>query len=151
MILSTALDVMYENERYGQKNGIGFYKYEVDKKGKPKKVVDAETPKLIASVQNGQKEFSEEEVIDRLMLPMIIETVRCLDEGIVESPAEADMGLIMGIGFPPFRGGALKYADEIGIQNSLDKCAKYADLGKLYEPTESMKQMAADGKSYFGS
>jgi len=147
----TALDVMYENERYGQKNGIGFYKYEVDKKGKPKKVVDAETPKLIASVQNGQKEFSEEEVIDRLMLPMIIETVRCLDEGIVESPAEADMGLIMGIGFPPFRGGALKYADEIGMQNILDKCAKYADLGKLYEPTESMKQMAADGKSYFGS
>ena len=147
----TALDVMYENERYGQKNGVGFYRYETDKKGKPKKVVDEETPKLIASVQNGQKDFSEEEVIDRLMLPMIIETVRCLDEGIVESPAEADMGLIMGIGFPPFRGGALKYADEIGMQNILDKCAKYADLGKLYEPTESMKQMAADGKSYFGS
>ena len=147
----TALDVMYENDRYGQKNGTGFYRYETDRKGKPKKVVDEETPKLIASVQpDGQKDFTEEEIIDRLMLPMIIETVRCLDEGIVESPAEADMGLIMGIGFPPFRGGALKYADSLGMQNILDKCASYASLGKLYEPTESMKQMAADGKRYFG-
>ena len=84
------------------------------------------------------------------MIPMIIETVRCLDDGIVETPAEADMGLIMGIGFPPFRGGALKYADELGMANIISKCEQYASLGKLYEPTESMKQMAADGKSYFG-
>ena len=88
---------------------------------------------------------------DLLMIPMIIEAARALEEGIAETANEVDMGLIMGIGFPPFRGGALKYADEIGMQNILDKCAKYADLGKLYEPTESMKQMAADGKSYFGS
>ena len=147
----TALDVMYENNRYGQKNGVGFYRYEQDRKGKPKKVVDEETARLIASVQpNGQRDFPEEEIVERLMLPMIIETVRCLDEGIVESPAEADMGLIMGIGFPPFRGGALKYADELGMANILEQCAKYASLGKLYEPTESMKQMAADGKKYFG-
>ncbi len=59
----------------------------------------------------GKAEFTEEEIIDRLMLPMIIETVRCLDEGIVESATEADMGLVYGVGFPPFRGGALKYAD----------------------------------------
>ena len=148
----TALDVMYEKDRYGQKNGIGFYRYETDKKGKPKKVVDEATAGLIASVQaDGSKDYSDEEIIDRLMIPMIIETVRCLDDGIVETPAEADMGLIMGIGFPPFRGGALKYADELGMANIISKCEKYASLGKLYEPTESMKQMAADGKSYFGS
>jgi 3-hydroxyacyl-CoA dehydrogenase/enoyl-CoA hydratase/3-hydroxybutyryl-CoA epimerase/enoyl-CoA isomerase len=146
----SGLDVMYENNRYGQKNGIGFYKYEVDKKGKQKKVIDPQTAELLASVQpNGKAEFSDEEIIDRLMIPMIIETVRCLDEGIVETPTEADMGLIMGIGFPPFRGGALKYADSLGMQTILDKCAKYASLGKLYEPTASMKQMAAAGKLYF--
>ena len=83
------------------------------------------------------------------MLPMIIETVRCLDEGIVETPTEADMGLILGIGFPPFRGGALKYADTIGMKTILEKAAQYAHLGKLYEPTESMKKMAAEGKTYF--
>jgi 3-hydroxyacyl-CoA dehydrogenase/enoyl-CoA hydratase/3-hydroxybutyryl-CoA epimerase/enoyl-CoA isomerase len=146
----SALDVMYENKRYGQKNGIGFYKYTTDPKGKPKKEVAPDTYQLIGSVQpNGQKDFSEEEVIDRLMLPMIIETARCLDEKIVETPAEADMGLILGVGFPPFRGGALKYADTIGMKTILEKAAKYAHLGKLYEPTASMKQMAAEGKLYF--
>ena len=146
----TALDVMYEAKRYGQKNGIGFYKYSTDPKGKPKKEVASDSYELIAKVQpEGRKEFGEEEVIDRLMLPMIIETVRCLDEGIVGSPQEADMGLILGIGFPPFRGGALKYADTLGMKNVLEKAAKYAHLGKLYEPTESMKKMAADGATYY--
>jgi 3-hydroxyacyl-CoA dehydrogenase / enoyl-CoA hydratase / 3-hydroxybutyryl-CoA epimerase / enoyl-CoA isomerase len=146
----SALDVMYENKRYGQKNGVGFYKYQEDKKGKPVKTVDPQTAELIASVQpKGKKDFSEEEIVDRLMIPMIIETVRCLDEGIVETPVEADMGLVYGIGFPPFRGGALKYADTIGMKTILDKCAKYASLGKLYEPTASMKKMAAEGKLYF--
>ncbi len=145
----SALDVMYEAKRYGQKNGIGFYKYETDPKGKPKKVVDPQTAELIGSVQKAKAEFTEEEIIDRLMLPMIIETVRCLDEGIVESAAEADMGLVYGVGFPPFRGGALKYADTIGMKTILEKCAKYASLGKLYEPTASMKKMAADGSLYF--
>ena len=146
----TAMDVMYENKRFGQKNGIGFYKYTTDPKGKPKKEVTPDSYELIASVQpEGTKDFSDEEIVDRMMIPMIIETVRCLDEVIVETPAEADMGLIMGIGFPPFRGGALKYADSLGMKTILEKCAKYAHLGKLYEPTESMKQMAAAGKTYY--
>jgi 3-hydroxyacyl-CoA dehydrogenase/enoyl-CoA hydratase/3-hydroxybutyryl-CoA epimerase/enoyl-CoA isomerase len=146
----TALDVMYENKRYGQKNGIGFYKYSTDPKGKPKKEVSPDTYDLIKSVQpQGQKEFTDEEIIDRHMLPLIIETVRCLDDGIVETPAEADMGLVYGIGFPPFRGGALKYADTLGMKTILEKCEKYKHLGKLYEPTASMKKMAAEGKTYY--
>jgi len=146
----TAMDVMYENKRFGQKNGIGFYKYTTDPKGKPKKEVTPDSYELIATVQpEGTKDFSDEEIVDRMMIPMIIETVRCLDETIVETPAEADMGLIMGIGFPPFRGGALKYADSLGMKAILEKCAKYAHLGKLYEPTESMKKMAADGTTYY--
>ncbi len=146
----TAMDVMYEQKRFGQKNGVGFYKYTTDPKGKPIKAVDEGTYALIKQVQpDGQKDFSDEEIVDRMMIPMIIETVRCLDEGIVETPAEADMGLIMGVGFPPFRGGALKYADTVGLKAIIEKCAKYAALGKLYEPTESMKKMAAEGKLYY--
>jgi 3-hydroxyacyl-CoA dehydrogenase/enoyl-CoA hydratase/3-hydroxybutyryl-CoA epimerase/enoyl-CoA isomerase len=59
------------------------------------------------------------------------------------------MGLIMGIGFPPFRGGALKYADTVGLKTIVEKAAKYAALGKLYEPTAQMKEMAAAGKKYY--
>ncbi|MGH8481089.1 MAG: fatty acid oxidation complex subunit alpha FadB [Nevskiaceae bacterium] len=146
----TALDVMYENKRFGQKNGVGFYKYETDPKGKPKKTADPASYDLIKSVQpNGQKDMGEEEIVERLMLPMIIETARCLEEGIVESVPEADMGLIMGVGFPPFRGGALKYADILGLKAVVEKAAKYAALGKLYEPTARMKEMAAKGQTYY--
>jgi 3-hydroxyacyl-CoA dehydrogenase / enoyl-CoA hydratase / 3-hydroxybutyryl-CoA epimerase / enoyl-CoA isomerase len=146
----TALDVMYDNKRYGQKNGIGFYKYETDPKGKPKKVMTDDTYKLIAEVQpNGTKEFSDEEIIDRLMIPMIIETARCLEENIVDTANEADMGLILGIGFPPHLGGALKYADIIGLAKLVEKCEKYKSLGKLYEPTARMKEMAAKGATYY--
>jgi len=146
----SAMDVMYEQKRYGQKNGIGFYKYTTDPKGKPKKEVAPDTYDLVKTVQpNGQKDFTDEEIVDRHMIPMIIETVRCLDEGIVETAAEADMGLIMGVGFPPFRGGALKYADTVGLKTILEKCEQYKHLGKLYEPTESMKKMAAEGKTYY--
>ncbi|HEX4871130.1 MAG TPA: fatty acid oxidation complex subunit alpha FadB [Nevskiaceae bacterium] len=149
-LFKSAMDVMYENQRYGQKNGIGFYKYSTDPKGKPKKEATADSYDLIKSVQpQGQKDFSDEEIVERHMIPMIIETVRCLDEGIVETPAEADMGLILGIGFPPHLGGALKYADRLGMAKILETCAKYAHLGKLYEPTESMRKMAAEGRSYY--
>jgi 3-hydroxyacyl-CoA dehydrogenase/enoyl-CoA hydratase/3-hydroxybutyryl-CoA epimerase/enoyl-CoA isomerase len=146
----TALDVMYEAKRFGQKTGSGFYKYTTDPKGKPKKEVDPESYELLKPVQpNGPKDFSDEEIIDRHMLPMIIETARCLEEGIVDTVQEADMGLILGVGFPPFRGGALKYADTIGMKTILEKCAKYASLGKLYEPTARMKEMAAKGDTYY--
>ncbi|MEM1410964.1 MAG: fatty acid oxidation complex subunit alpha FadB [Pseudomonadota bacterium] len=148
----SALDAMYKAERFGQKNGVGFYQYTIDRKGKPKKERDEAAYELIAGVQpDGQKDFSAEEIIDRHMLPMIIETARCLEEGIVATPNEADMGLILGIGFPPHHGGALKYADTLGMQTVLDKCAQYEQLGKLYEPTDRMKAMAANGETYYRS
>ena len=59
------------------------------------------------------------------------------------------MGLILGIGFPPHLGGALKYADIIGLKNLVEKCKKYASLGKLYEPTAHMLEMAAQGATYY--
>ena len=146
----SAIDVMFENSRYGQKNDKGFYKYEEDKKGKPKKVVDEETYKLIEPVVDGSKDFDEEEIIARMMIPLCLETVRCLEDNIVEDPADADMGLIYGIGFPPFRGGALRYIDDMGVDKFVELADKYADLGPLYAPTEKLREMAKTGKKFFG-
>jgi len=146
----SAIDVMFENNRYGQKNDKGFYKYEEDKKGKPKKVVDEETYKLIEPVVDGSKDFDEEEIIARMMIPLCLETVRCLEDNIVEDPADADMGLIYGIGFPPFRGGALRYIDDMGVDKFVELADKYADLGPLYAPTEKLREMAKTGKKFFG-
>ncbi len=147
----TSLDVMFEAQRFGQKNGKGFYQYAPDKKGRPKKAADPEVAAMLTGVQpNGTRDADDQEIIDRMMTPMIIETVRCLEEGIVDTPNEADMGLIMGIGFPPFRGGALKYADTLGLAAVCETADKYAQLGKLYEPTAKMREMAAAGAKFFG-
>jgi 3-hydroxyacyl-CoA dehydrogenase/enoyl-CoA hydratase/3-hydroxybutyryl-CoA epimerase/enoyl-CoA isomerase len=147
----SSLDVMVENDRLGQKSGSGYYTYEKDKKGRPKKTHDDKAYELVASVQtDGQKDFDADEIVDRMMIPMIIEAARALEEGIAETPNEVDMGLIMGIGFPPFRGGALKYADARGLKSVCDKADKYSPFGKLYEPTERMREMAANGETYYG-
>ncbi len=146
----SATEIMFENTRYGQKNGKGFYVYEKDKKGKPKKVVDQTTYDLIAPVVGARKEFEADEIIARLMLPLVNEIARCLEEKIVGSAAEADMALIMGIGFPPFRGGACRYVDQMGIGNYVALCEKYAHLGKAYEAPQLLKDMAAANQKFFG-
>ncbi|MEJ2045618.1 MAG: fatty acid oxidation complex subunit alpha FadB [Reinekea sp.] len=146
----SAADVMFEEKRYGQKTNTGFYRYEIDKKGKPKKVSDETAHELVASVSSAAAEFEEQEMIDRLMIPMCLETVRCLEDGIVDTAAEADMGLIYGIGFPPFRGGALKYIDDMGSAAFVELCDKYANLGKLYEPTAKLREMAKNNEAFYG-
>ncbi|AYN95163.1 fatty acid oxidation complex subunit alpha FadB [Pseudomonas sp. LTJR-52] len=146
----TAVDALYEAKRLGQKNGKGFYVYETDKKGKPKKVADAETYALLKPVVYEQRDFTDDEIVQRMMIPLCLETVRCLEDGIVESAAEADMGLIYGIGFPPFRGGALRYIDSLGVAEFVALADQYADLGPLYHPTEKLREMARNGQSFFG-
>ncbi|WP_151702559.1 fatty acid oxidation complex subunit alpha FadB [Nitrincola alkalilacustris] len=144
------IDRMYQLQRFGQKNNKGFYQYELDRRGKQVKVIDSEVPALLDGVVGTAREYTEDEIIARMMIPLCIETVRCLEDGIVASAAEADMGLIYGIGFPPFRGGALHYLDQMGLKAFCDLAESFAELGPLYQPTERMKQMAANGETYFG-
>ena len=146
----TAVDALYEANRLGQKNGKGFYVYETDKRGKPKKVVDASVQEVLAPIVYEQREVTDEDIINFMMIPLCLETVRCLEDGIVETAAEADMGLIYGIGFPPFRGGALRYIDSIGVAEFVALADKYADLGALYTPTAKLREMAAKGQKFFG-
>ncbi|GGY10869.1 fatty acid oxidation complex subunit alpha [Litchfieldella qijiaojingensis] len=146
----TAIQVMVDNDRLGQKNGRGFYAYEEDKKGKPKKVNDDQAYELVKSMVTKEQDFSDEEIMARLMVPLCLETVRCLEDGIVGSPAEADMALIYGIGFPPFRGGALRYIDATGIAEFVDLADRLADeLGPLYAPTDKLRQMAKAGEHFY--
>lgn len=147
----TCIDVLYKAERFGQKNGKGFYAYETDKKGKPKKVVDASVAEILAPVVHEQRELSDEDIINYMMIPLCMETVRCLEDGIVATAAEADMGLIYGIGFPPFRGGALRYIDSIGVAAFVELADQYAEqLGAMYRPTDKLREMAKNGQTFFG-
>jgi 3-hydroxyacyl-CoA dehydrogenase/enoyl-CoA hydratase/3-hydroxybutyryl-CoA epimerase/enoyl-CoA isomerase len=145
----TALEVMYDNKRLGQKNNVGFYNHEKDKRGKPVKVATDEVYALLAPHVSARKEFSEEEIIARMMVPMCTEMARCLDENIVESAAEADLSLIYGLGFPVFRGGVCRWMDAIGMKVFVDMADRHTALGKLYEPTASQRAMAAADQKYF--
>ncbi len=145
----SAIDKLYANGAYGQKTGSGFYLYEADKKGKPKKLPNPDTEAAIKSVQAVPKEFDDQEIVNRMMVAMCLETVRCLEDGIVGSAIEADMGLVLGLGFPAFRGGALRYIDSIGAAEFCAIADKYADLGELYHPTESMREKAAANSKYY--
>jgi 3-hydroxyacyl-CoA dehydrogenase/enoyl-CoA hydratase/3-hydroxybutyryl-CoA epimerase/enoyl-CoA isomerase len=145
----SATEVMYENERYGQKNGKGFYDYIPDKRGKPKKTVSDEAYKLIEPVTAPRGEFEAEDIIARMMLPMATELTRCLEEGIVDTPAEADLALIYGIGFPPFRGGVFRWMDTVGLAYLAEASRKFAHLGKTYELTDGMQAKLAAGETYY--
>ncbi len=135
----------------GKKNNKGFYAYEQDSKGRPKKIYQEEIETILAPVVAKKIELTEEDIIARLMIPLCIETVRCLEDGIVFSPAEADMGLIYGIGFPPYLGGALYYLDQIGLKAFCELADTYQHLGKLYQPTNAMRSMADNNETYYGN
>ncbi|QPG05337.1 fatty acid oxidation complex subunit alpha FadB [Salinimonas marina] len=141
--------LMYNDERYGQKNGKGFYEYGTDKRGRPTKNAAERAYQLIHSEAAQTQEFDKDEIIARLMIPMANETIRCLEEGIVGSAAEADMALLYGIGFPPFRGGVFRWIETMGVDKFVELADKYAHLGPLYEVTDGTRDMAAQGKSYF--
>jgi len=151
----TCQDVMFENKRFGQKNGRGYYAYEVDKKGRPKKMVDEEVAALLAPVIDGSETLDEETIVDSMMTPMCLEAVRCLEDGIAASATDVDLALIYGIGFPPFRGGALHYVDDFGIDKFVARADELAAaagaLGAMYQPTEKLREMAASRDTFFGA
>ncbi len=145
----TGTELMFDNDRLGQKNGKGFYAYVPDKRGKPKKTVDEETYALLAPHVAERRDFDKDDIVFRMMLPMCTELARCLEEGIVGSAAEADLALLYGIGFPPFRGGIFRWMDTVGLAAIAEQSEKLASLGKTYELTDGMQAMLADGKTYY--
>ncbi|QIB65218.1 fatty acid oxidation complex subunit alpha FadB [Kineobactrum salinum] len=145
----TATEVMFEHKRYGQKNGKGFYDYVPDKRGKARKTTTEESYELIAPVVGERTEFADEDIVARMMLPMATEMARCLEEGIVGTPAEADLALLYGLGFPPFRGGIFRWLDTVGMDYIAEASQKFADLGKSYELTEGMQAKRADAATYY--
>ncbi|CAM5199234.1 fatty acid oxidation complex subunit alpha FadB [Oligella ureolytica] len=149
-----ATKVLFEANRLGQKNGNGFYKYEADETGRKRKTFDPEIKELLADHVDaadgpGSVDFSADEIRDRLMLTMCNEVARCIDEKVVSSPDEADMALIMGLGFPRFRGGALRHIDQTGLNEYVALCDRYAHLGKAYEAPQILRDMAAKGETFF--
>ncbi|GAA3549779.1 fatty acid oxidation complex subunit alpha FadB [Zobellella aerophila] len=144
-----AIDAMYERQRFGQKNGKGFYAYSQDNKGKPRKEADPASYELLKEVVKDRLSLEQDDIIARMMIPMINEVVLCLEEGIIGSPAEADLALVYGLGFPPFRGGVFRYLDTLGLDTYVAMADRFAHLGPLYQVSPGLRRMAADGKTFY--
>ncbi|WP_322048313.1 fatty acid oxidation complex subunit alpha FadB [Paraburkholderia sp. J67] len=145
-----ALRMMASHGRLGQKSGLGFYAYTRDDNGKPRKRAADDTRALLSTLQpEGPREFSDQEIVERMMLPVLVEAAVALEEGVVASAAELDTALLLGIGFPAWLGGALKYADWLGVKEVVRLCDRYACHGAAYKPTAKMRAMAASGASYY--
>jgi 3-hydroxyacyl-CoA dehydrogenase/enoyl-CoA hydratase/3-hydroxybutyryl-CoA epimerase/3-hydroxyacyl-CoA dehydrogenase/enoyl-CoA hydratase/3-hydroxybutyryl-CoA epimerase/enoyl-CoA isomerase len=142
---SRILDELVAVGRLGKKSGAGFYSYAKGSRGSDDPVFAG----ILERCRTGRRAIGQEEITDRLFLPMVTEASRVLREGIVRQPADVDMGLILGIGFPAFRGGLLRWADSLGPDSVLAKLKRYESLGPRFEPTEQMLRLAAAGKKFY--
>jgi 3-hydroxyacyl-CoA dehydrogenase/enoyl-CoA hydratase/3-hydroxybutyryl-CoA epimerase/enoyl-CoA isomerase len=147
---SDTVALMAQQGRLGQKSGLGFYRYEKNALGRPEKSIAPDSYALLASVQkSGPRDFSSQEIVERMMLPTIIEAAHALEDGTVGSAAELDMALLLGLGFPRYLGGALKYADWLGPEAVLALSARYSSLGAMYHATSTMQAMASKGGRFY--
>lgn len=114
------IDVLFDVNCFGQKNGFGFWCYKEDSKGKLKKEEDVVVEDLLVEVSQLKCDFSEEEIIVRMMILMVNEVVCCLEEGIIVILVEVDMVLVYGLGFFSFYGGVFRWLDIFGSVKYFD-------------------------------
>ena len=146
----SAIEAMVDAGRLGQKSGKGFYAWKQEKKGPPGKQSDPAAKAIVAGLGKGEADVSDEEIVERTMLPMLLECSRCLEDGIVTTPVEVDIALLYGLGFPPFRGGIFRWADSIGLQALLKTAERHKALGALYAPTRQLVTLAGSGRGFHG-
>ena len=138
-------DGLVADDRKGRKNGRGFYLYEDGKKG----AVDESVYAVIGV--DSHKSMDRELIQDRVGLQFINEAARCLEEGILRSARDGDVGAIFGLGFPPFTGGPFSYLDTMGAKEIVAKLEALAEEhGSRFEPANILKEHAAAGKLFRG-
>jgi 3-hydroxyacyl-CoA dehydrogenase/enoyl-CoA hydratase/3-hydroxybutyryl-CoA epimerase/3-hydroxyacyl-CoA dehydrogenase/enoyl-CoA hydratase/3-hydroxybutyryl-CoA epimerase/enoyl-CoA isomerase len=132
--------------RLGQKSGAGIYSYRNKRRrAEPDPTLD----EFVRPLVRAKSQWSEEQIIDRLILPMLLEATRVLEDKIARDARDVDLGLIYGIGFPPFRGGLLFWADTLGAAAIVKRLESCQSLGARYQPTEMLKKMARDGAKFY--
>ncbi|MBT4045271.1 MAG: 3-hydroxyacyl-CoA dehydrogenase [Rhodospirillaceae bacterium] len=130
--------------RIGKKAGKGFYDY-------PDKGTKRLWPGLAETCPQAAEQPDVEDVKKRLMYIQSVETARCMEEGVITEKRDADVGSIMGWGFPPFRGGVLSLVDTIGITDFVAECDRMAQAhGARFSPPKLLRDMAAKGEGFYG-
>lgn len=148
-----------DQKMLGRKTGAGFYKYEGKKQTPNDRVVEwrvgagSGDPDTREGETQSQPVFSSsataDDVARRLVLLMANEAARCVEEGVVDSPADADYGMILGTGFAPFRGGPLRFAEHLGLKRTVEELERLAKTEEKFTPCEILKKHARDGTNFY--
>jgi enoyl-CoA hydratase/3-hydroxyacyl-CoA dehydrogenase len=148
-IRTTLVDHLFAAKRFGQKTGRGYYRYPDGKTAEP-------DPELAPLVERSREDagrpkpldLSDAEIVERIFFPVINECCRTLDEGIAIRASDIDVASVMGMGFPAYRGGVMKYADMVGAGAIVEKLNQWSKVfGPMYEPCSWLQQRAASGTS----
>jgi 3-hydroxyacyl-CoA dehydrogenase/enoyl-CoA hydratase/3-hydroxybutyryl-CoA epimerase len=141
---SAVVEKLYADHRLGKKGGKGLYFYEDGKQKGP----DPAVYKLLGI--DAPHPVKKEEAVERMVLAMINEAALILDEKIVGSAAELDLAMIMGTGFPPFRGGLLRYADSLGLAQVVSRLTDLTPrYGARFRPTEPLRRLGQRGGKFY--
>src|SRR5881397_917629 len=159
----TVLLWLRDREMLGRKTGAGFYKYEGKtqmpneslaqwRRGLHGDPEGAEGPVIPPDRHRDPRTLSglnEEDLAHRLIFLMINEAARCVEEKVVDSPEDADYGMILGTGFAPFRGGPLRFAEHFGLKKVVDELERLAQAEEKFSPCEILKKHAGDGTKFY--
>ena len=153
MKYSKTADLLCEKGRFGQKTGAGWYDY---KPGKRDAIPNAEVEKMIEDYRaaNGiaPRKIGDEEIVQRLVFALVNEAAHILEEGIANKASDIDIAYIFGYGFPPYRGGPMLYADEVGLFNVVQAMHRFAqnplDDANFWKPAPLLARLAAEGKTF---
>ncbi|MFC3939202.1 3-hydroxyacyl-CoA dehydrogenase [Pseudomonas gingeri NCPPB 3146 = LMG 5327] len=136
------IDLLLEYKRPGKAAGAGFYDYPA---GAPKHV----WPELKSRFEQAGRQISPQDVRDRLLFVQVLETVRCLEEGVLQSTADANIGSIFGIGFAAWSGGALQFINQYGLADFIARARYLAEqYGERFAPPALLLDKAARGERF---
>jgi len=139
-------DALAAAGRLGRKNGKGFYDYPGGRRGEPAREAYA----ALRVAPRDKSPLPAEVVQARLVLPMINEAAFCLEDGIVADAGKLDLAMIFGTGFPPFRGGLLRYADAIGLGRVFSRLDDLAErLGPRFAPADTIQRLANERRGFY--
>ncbi|MCM2679226.1 fatty acid oxidation complex subunit alpha FadJ [Echinimonas agarilytica] len=141
-----AFDKLIADDRKGKKNSRGFYQYGAKKKG-PKKVDDTVYATLGVTPAG---HLPANRIVELCVMQMLNEAARCLEEGILASARDGDIGAIFGIGFPPFLGGPFRYMDRLGADKVVERLTEFEQqFGERFTPCDLLKSMAKNNESFY--
>ena len=141
-------NLVVEHGRHGRRNGKGFFDYSAD--GKSKKLWQGLTAIAPPTLTDAFDEGVKRELKNRILYRMSLEASKCIEEGVITDPREADVGAVLGFGFPGWTGGPISLIDQIGVKEFVEACDGLADsYGERFRPGHLLRSMAAEGKSFY--